>query len=211
MEKKLYRNEHDKMLAGVCSGLGNYLGIEVTIVRLVMVLLTFVLVFSPIIVYIILWVILPVNPNGMQYFNTFNSSAGNQFNSANDPNNFNKAGQWENKWSMPNEGFNANFNPDSFKSKNNNGKIIAGVILIVLGGLFLIRELEILPYWFSVRKLWPVIFVGLGLAFIFKSKKDKQFEEFKAANEKYNSTVNKGPSPDVEEKDQNSADQNQTI
>ncbi|MEE1885093.1 PspC domain-containing protein [Pedobacter flavus] len=211
MEKKLYRNEHDKMLAGVCSGLGNYLGIEVTIVRLVMVLLTFVLVFSPIIVYIILWVILPVNPNGMQYFNTFNSSAGSQFNSANDPNDFNKAGQWENKWNMPNEGFNTNFNPDNFRPKNNNGKIIAGVILIVLGGLFLVRELEILPYWFSVRKLWPLIFVGLGLAFIFKSKKDKQFEEFKAANEKYNSTVNKGTAPDVEEKDQNSADQNQTI
>ena len=35
MEKKLYRNTQSKMLAGVCSGLAEYLNIDPTIVRLI--------------------------------------------------------------------------------------------------------------------------------------------------------------------------------
>lgn len=34
MEKKLFRNEHVKMIAGVASGLADYMQVEVTIVRL---------------------------------------------------------------------------------------------------------------------------------------------------------------------------------
>lgn len=32
--RKLYRSEQDKMLAGVCGGLGRYIGIDSTVVRL---------------------------------------------------------------------------------------------------------------------------------------------------------------------------------
>lgn len=37
MERKLYKDSNNKMIAGVCSGLGNYLGVDVTIMRVLFV------------------------------------------------------------------------------------------------------------------------------------------------------------------------------
>ncbi|NOQ37949.1 PspC domain-containing protein [archaeon] len=39
--KKLYRSKKDRMLAGVCGGIGEYFGIDSTLVRILWVLLTF--------------------------------------------------------------------------------------------------------------------------------------------------------------------------
>ncbi|MCK4927390.1 MAG: PspC domain-containing protein [Candidatus Aenigmarchaeota archaeon] len=38
--KKLYRSKKDRMLAGVCGGIGEYFGIDSTLVRILWVLLT---------------------------------------------------------------------------------------------------------------------------------------------------------------------------
>lgn len=57
--RKLARNESDRMVAGVCSGLGKYLNIDSTIVRLIFVLL-FLLGGHGLLVYIILWIVMPV-------------------------------------------------------------------------------------------------------------------------------------------------------
>ena len=35
MEKKLYRSRTDKKLAGVCGGLGRYLNVDVTVIRVI--------------------------------------------------------------------------------------------------------------------------------------------------------------------------------
>ena len=51
----LYRNADDKILAGVCSGLANYLNIDPVIMRIVFVLLSGVLFW----IYILLWIIVP--------------------------------------------------------------------------------------------------------------------------------------------------------
>ncbi len=40
MEKKLYRSTHDKMICGVCGGIGEYFEIDPTFIRLLWVLLT---------------------------------------------------------------------------------------------------------------------------------------------------------------------------
>lgn len=39
--KRLYRSQNNRMLAGVCAGLGEFLGIDPTLVRLLVVLLSF--------------------------------------------------------------------------------------------------------------------------------------------------------------------------
>jgi len=39
--KKLYRNPNQQMIAGVCTGLADYLGLDLSIVRLIFVLLFF--------------------------------------------------------------------------------------------------------------------------------------------------------------------------
>jgi phage shock protein PspC (stress-responsive transcriptional regulator) len=55
---RLYRDETDKILGGVCSGLANYLRVDPTIVRLVFALISFG-AGTGILLYILLWVILP--------------------------------------------------------------------------------------------------------------------------------------------------------
>ncbi len=57
--RKLRRSRTDRMLAGVCAGLANFLGLDATLVRVVYVLATVFTAFAGVLVYIILWVIVP--------------------------------------------------------------------------------------------------------------------------------------------------------
>lgn len=56
--KKLFRNPDDVMIAGVASGLGAYLGIDTSIMRIIFVLVVF-LGGSGVLIYIILWLVVP--------------------------------------------------------------------------------------------------------------------------------------------------------
>jgi phage shock protein C len=56
--KRLIRSESNKVIAGVCGGLGEYFDIDPTIVRLVFIV--FALAGGPgILAYIIMWLIMP--------------------------------------------------------------------------------------------------------------------------------------------------------
>ena len=61
MEKKLYRNTSNKIIAGVCSGLAEYLNIDPTIIRLIWALIG--LSGAGIIAYLIAAVIIPEKPS----------------------------------------------------------------------------------------------------------------------------------------------------
>ena len=61
MEKKLYRNTSNKMIAGVCSGLGEYLNIDATIVRLIWALIA--LSGAGLLVYLVAALIIPEKPS----------------------------------------------------------------------------------------------------------------------------------------------------
>lgn len=63
--KRLYRSNRDYMLGGVAGGLGEYFNVDPTVVRLLFVLLAFVTAFFPaLLVYFVLWIIVPRNPAG---------------------------------------------------------------------------------------------------------------------------------------------------
>jgi hypothetical protein len=47
------------------------------------------------------------------------------------------------------------------------GRIMGGVILVVLGVLFLLRNLY--P-WFRFEDYWPVILIAIGLVLLWKSR-----------------------------------------
>ena len=64
MEKKLYRSRSDKKIAGVCAGLAQYLGVDVTIIRLLVVLLT-LFVGGGLIAYIICALVIPEEPENL--------------------------------------------------------------------------------------------------------------------------------------------------
>ena len=56
-EKRLSRS-NNKMIGGVCAGIADYLGLDPTIVRIVWVLMLFFAGFG-ILLYLILWIIMP--------------------------------------------------------------------------------------------------------------------------------------------------------
>ena len=58
--KRLTRSRSDRMLAGVCGGIADYLIVDPTVVRLVFALATFfTVVFPGIIIYLVMWIIVP--------------------------------------------------------------------------------------------------------------------------------------------------------
>ena len=61
-QRRLYRNQTNKVIAGVCSGLGEYLNVDTTIVRLVWILLT-LFGGAGVIAYIFAYFIIPAKPN----------------------------------------------------------------------------------------------------------------------------------------------------
>lgn len=59
MSKKLQRSSN-KMIAGVCAGIAEYLGLDVTLVRVLYVLISiFSAGFPGLLIYIILWFVMP--------------------------------------------------------------------------------------------------------------------------------------------------------
>ena len=58
MKKLLYRSEKNKIIGGVCGGLGEYFNIDPSIVRIVFALAFFTEGFG-LLLYVILWIILP--------------------------------------------------------------------------------------------------------------------------------------------------------
>ena len=61
-EKKLTRSLTDRMLAGVCAGLADYLGMDPTVIRLIFVLLFFVSGPGVLLAYLIMMIIVPEDP-----------------------------------------------------------------------------------------------------------------------------------------------------
>jgi phage shock protein PspC (stress-responsive transcriptional regulator) len=61
--KRLYRSRSDRMIAGVCAGMGKYLGIDATVIRLLFALLAiFTGVVPGLILYIVMMFIVPDEP-----------------------------------------------------------------------------------------------------------------------------------------------------
>ena len=63
MEKKLYRNPNNKLLAGVCSGLAEYINIDPTVIRVIWALIG--LSGAGIVAYLICALIIPEKPSNI--------------------------------------------------------------------------------------------------------------------------------------------------
>jgi len=61
--RPLRRSRTDRMIAGVCAGLAQHFGLDVSLMRVLYVLLSILSVAFPgILVYIILWIVIPEEP-----------------------------------------------------------------------------------------------------------------------------------------------------
>jgi len=61
-EKRLYRSRDDRLIGGVCAGLGKYLNIDPTVVRLLFVLGAFFGMGSLVVIYLVLLLVIPEEP-----------------------------------------------------------------------------------------------------------------------------------------------------
>jgi len=156
MENKLQRNQNDKMIAGVASGLAEYLNTDPAWVRLAFVLAVFAGL-SGVLIYIILWIAVPVKP----YAHPVPDVDYRVYEDKNDP--------------KSNKG--AYLPSASHTKKDGNGRVIAGLILIFLGTYFLSDEFHFLPYWVSLDKLWPLALIIPGILILAKAgKKGHNYE-----------------------------------
>jgi phage shock protein C len=57
--KKLYRSRKDRMLAGICGGLGEMFSIDPTLIRLIFALIALFTLGTAVVVYILGWIIIP--------------------------------------------------------------------------------------------------------------------------------------------------------
>jgi phage shock protein C len=193
MENRLLRNEHDKVIAGVSSGLASYMQVDVTIIRLLFVLSTIFLVGTGVLVYLVMWIVVPVNNDPAARFSKFTKPPFGQppfgTNPFSQPNPFNQPNSSDQPDPAAGENAETRTNiaadwqtPDNFKTlpKNSDtGRTVGGLFLLVIGLYFLMNEFDIIPYWFRLSKLWPLVFVAIGLSFILKSKRKNNWEEWK--------------------------------
>jgi phage shock protein C len=189
MEKKLQRDENNKMIAGVCAGLAEYFNIDITIIRAVF-LLALLLHGTGVGLYIVLWIVMPKKLYGF----------GNR--------NYNNAGPVDYTvppqtgpidYSVPN-GFGNFTTGEPFamppKQKSNAGVII-GVALVAFGSFFLLDNFDLLPDW-EFDRLWPVVFIIAGIILVFSRKQVEPWaaEKIDTENE---STADKTEAAEVKE------------
>jgi phage shock protein C len=57
--KKMYRSYNNRVLAGVCAGIAEYLDVDPTVIRLLWVVLTILSFGAGVIAYLAAWIIIP--------------------------------------------------------------------------------------------------------------------------------------------------------
>ncbi|MCF6277595.1 MAG: PspC domain-containing protein [Anaerolineales bacterium] len=144
MQTVLYRSESDRMLGGVCGGLGNYLGIDSTLVRLFFILL----VLGPgmgIVFYLALWIIAP-SESGV------NAGATWKENFKDSTENFGKRAQT----------VGIEFQ-QAVRRPHPQAGVLFGGALIAIGSMLFIESLHISwLWWLDVDILWPLLLIIAG-------------------------------------------------
>ena len=154
MIKKLCRSRNDKVIAGVCGGIAEYFSIDPTIVRLVWGA-TFFLGGTGFLAYIVAAIIMPKDGFG-DYGDFHNNSRNDEFDYPNES-------AFDKDFSA--KSYNAEFDGSHRKGKSN--KKVFGVILIVLGTFFLLREFFA---WIDEKFMIPFLLISVGLVFIFGNR-----------------------------------------
>ena len=167
MEKRLYRSRTDRMIGGVCGGLGRYFNVDPSLIRLAFVLL---LVFggSGFLLYVILWVILP--EEGRSYASQEEISRSNTQEIAERAKQF---GQ-DVKTAFGGPATDASGQPlasdttggmpsEPARRSSTSGAWVIGLVMIVLGGLFLLDNLTA----FSFGQMWPLVLILIGAVMLY--------------------------------------------
>lgn len=152
MKTRLYRSRTDRMVGGVCGGLGKYLGIDSTFVRLLFVLLALANGVG-VLIYLVLWLIVPREgqAEAVSVEETIRTGAEEIAERA--------------------RGLGDEMRETAPGLHQQTGPII-GTALIVLGVVFLLENLNF-PWlwWLDLDVLWPLLLILAGLALLLRRAK----------------------------------------
>lgn len=153
MARKLYRSRTDSMIGGVCGGLAEYFDIDPAIVRLAAVLLVFA-GGSAIIAYILAWIIIPQKPFVLEEGPQAEGEEGEV-----SPPREEKLGKVTDKIDQKLEALH--------RGEPGKGKLWLGIILVLLGVIFLLNNIYIWS-WFDFDRLWPIALIIIGIIVLSK-------------------------------------------
>jgi phage shock protein C len=146
--KRMRRSKNDKMIAGVCGGLGEYFGIDPTLIRLAFVILFFARGIG-VILYLVLCIVLPSSEMTGDQASPVNAAEGTV--------NLSKRVQ-----SLVDEGLRTT------RASGDQIAVIIGGTLVVLGAVILLETIS--PVLFSTLRefFWPAVLILGGLVFILR-------------------------------------------
>ncbi len=157
MEKRLYRSRDDRMIWGVCGGLGKYFDIDPVIIRVIMLLLIFAGGIG-ILAYIILAIVVPLESS-----------------QASEPKDIIRENVEEMRQTATQVGgeIRATFEkkggePEEMAKSGFRARYILGIIIVVIGVIFLLGNFF---SWLSWKFLWPLFIVAIGLLIIFGTRR----------------------------------------
>ena len=156
MNKKLYRSRKDYMIAGVCGGIAEYFEIDSTLVRLLAVLVVLI-GGAGVVAYIIAWIVIPKNPEQVsdEAFEKRENIKEKVKKGARDVI----------------EDVKEHFESEEPSNKSlKNRRIFGGIIIIVIGLIFLLNSL--FP-WVGWDRLWPLILIAVGITIMIQAFKKK--------------------------------------
>ncbi len=157
MEKKLYRSRGDRLIAGVCGGLGEYLSLDPVWVRLFFLLLLFAWGIG-FWAYIILWIIVP--EEGRETVAPGDTVQANLQEMADRVREFGHSLQ---------SGFQEDGAPADIASRP--GPFVVGVGLIMIGGFLLLNQLNLFS-WLRWDLMFSLLIIFVGGALLLSQLKE---------------------------------------
>lgn len=139
----LYRSEDNKIIAGVCGGLGLYFDIDPTIIRIIFIIVT-IFGGSGVLIYLILWLLIPTKSNLHSHTRDSIHQATEEIKDR-----FEK------------------FGLDIRSGKHDDRRQTWGIFLLILGLLFLFSNFGLFAI-FNIHDFWPIILILIGALIIFK-------------------------------------------
>jgi phage shock protein C len=157
MGKKLYRSRSDRLIAGVCGGLGEYLNIDPVWLRLFFLLLLFAWGIG-FWAYIVLWLIVP--QEGREMTTPGDTVQANLQDIADRAREFGQSIQ-------------LGFQDDESASgaAPRTGPLVVGVILILLGGFLLLNQLNVFS-WLRWDLMFSLLIIFVGGALLISHLKE---------------------------------------
>jgi len=158
MTKKLYRSPNDKILGGVCGGFAEYFEVDSTLVRLIFILVT-IFGGAGIIIYILFWLLMPKNPGEPALLNEekvkeFAEDIKEKAQSL--------AQSFKKEPETPEK-------KGEQKEMNKRRGSLLGWILVIAGGLLLLKNAFPWAFGFYASQYWPVVPFIIGLVLILRS------------------------------------------